>query len=76
MNWVKKLKNIKVDGRHSLVIFFFIAVSAIGFYYIASPYENCKREANNKVVVMHSGTFLGNIYPRELAMRVCRKEPW
>ena len=74
MNWVKKLQNIKVDSRHPLVIFFVIAATAIGFYYIASPYENCKRKANNKVVVIK--TSIMNIYPRELAMRVCRKEPW
>jgi len=39
-----------MDSRHPLVIVLVIAMIGIGFYYIASPYENCKREANNKKV--------------------------
>jgi hypothetical protein len=61
--------------RHPLVIVLVIAVIGIGFYYYASPYENCKREANNKKVEIKIGSLM-SVYPRELAMRVCRKEPW
>ena len=32
--------------RHPLVIVLVIAVIGIGFYYYASPYENCTRELN------------------------------
>ena len=33
-----------MDSRHPLVIVLVIAVIGVGFYYIASPYENCMRE--------------------------------
>ena len=33
-----------MDSRHPLVIVLVIAVIGIGFYYYASPYENCMRK--------------------------------
>ena len=37
-----------MNSRHPLVIVLVIAVIGIGFYYVASPYENCMREMSSK----------------------------
>ena len=46
-----------MDSRHPLVIVFVIAVIGIGFYYYASPYENCQREYGVKKAFGLAGKF-------------------
>jgi hypothetical protein len=58
-----------MDSRHPLVIVLVIAVIGIGFYYNASPYENCKREAHSKYSESEPISL-------KIAMNGCRKSPW
>jgi|TARA_B110000046_G_C12909769_1_gene362310 hypothetical protein len=63
-----------MDSRNPLVIVLIIALIAIGFHYIASPYENCKREVHSEFGPFHG--WGGQKTQLFKAMETCRKELW
>ena len=63
-----------MNSRNPLVIVLVMAVIAIGLYYIASPYENCKREVHSGYGPPHG--WGGQKTQKYRAMETCRKEPW